>query len=53
MTQTLTINARNGVDTPTLFATLDAVKAQFLLNDEDANRFGYYLVSFISALNGF
>lgn len=32
---------------------LDAVKAQFLLNDEDANRFGYYLVSFISALNGF
>jgi uncharacterized OsmC-like protein len=28
MTQTATIIARNGVDTPTLFATLDAVKAQ-------------------------
>ena len=28
MTQTATISARNGVDTPTLFATLDAVKAQ-------------------------
>jgi hypothetical protein len=26
MTQTATISARNGVDTPTLFATLDAVK---------------------------
>ena len=28
MTQTATVIARNGVDTPTLFATLDVVKAQ-------------------------